>query len=237
MRLSGGQLAVAMLKAYEVRHVFGVPGDTSLVLYEALRQARAEITHVLARDERSAAFMADAYARVSFRPGVCEGPSGAGATYLASGLAEPHASSIPVVALNSSTPLINEDRNVLTALDQPAVFAPVTKWCTLAKRAERIPDIMRQAFRIATSGRPGAVQVSLPMDVQAEEVMLPSLHAERDCRSYPSFRTRPDPVAVKQAADLLRRAKQPAIVAGGGVVTSGAWVCLLYTSPSPRDRS
>jgi len=223
MRLNGGQLVVEMLKAYGVQYIFGVPGDTGLVFYDALCRARGEITHVLARDERSAAFMADAYARVSFRPGVCEGPSGAGATYLAAGLAEPHASSIPVIALNSDTPLAEEDRNVLTALDQPALFAPITKWCTLVKRADRIPDAMRQAFRIATSGRPGAVQVTLPMDVLADEVDAPSLHAEEPCRSYPAYRTRPDPSAVERAAGLLLQARQPVIVAGGGVVTSGAW--------------
>jgi acetolactate synthase-1/2/3 large subunit len=181
------------------------------------------MTHVLARDERSAAFMADAYARVAFRPGVCEGPSGAGATYLASGLAESQASSIPVIALNSGTPVMSEGRNVLTALDQPALFTPITKWRAVAKRAERIPDIMRRAFRVATSGRPGAVQITLPMDVQADEVSVPSLHAQNECRSYPAYRTRPHPAVVEQAAELLRDAKQPVIVAGGGVVTSGAW--------------
>jgi len=109
MQLSGGQLVVEMLKAYQIRHIFGVPGDTSLAFYDALCQAQREITYVLTRDERSAAFMADVYARVSFRPGVCEGPSGAGATYLAGGLAEPHASSIPVIALNSDTPWVTRD--------------------------------------------------------------------------------------------------------------------------------
>ena len=223
MRLSGGQLVVEMLKAYGVRYVFGVPGDTSLPFYDALCQEQGEITHVLARDERSAAFMADVYARVSFRPGVCEGPSGAGATYLAAGLAEPHASSIPVIALNSGTPIAKEDCNVLTALDQPALFAPITKWSTLVKQADRIPDVMRRAFRVATSGRPGAVQVTLPMDVLADEVSAPSLHAEEPCRDYPAYRVRPDPAAVERAAGLLFRARQPVIVAGGGAVTSRAW--------------
>jgi acetolactate synthase-1/2/3 large subunit len=225
MRLSGGQLVVEMLKAYGVRHVFGVPGDTGLAFYDALQRAgeRGEIRHVLARDERSAAYMADVYARVSFRPGVCEGPSGAGAAYLASGLAEAHASSIPVIALTSDTPVRDEDRNVLTALDQPALFAPITKGTMWVKQASRIPDAMRQAFRIATSGRPGAVQVTLAMDVLAEEVDAPLLHAEAACQSYPAYRTRPDPTAVAQAARLLLQARQPIIVAGGGVLTSAAW--------------
>jgi acetolactate synthase-1/2/3 large subunit len=214
-----------MLKAYGVRYVFGVPGDTGLAFYEALRQAhdQEEVALVLARDERSAAYMADVYARVSFRPGVCDGPSGAGATYLASGLGEPHASSIPVLALTSDTPVHQEDRNVLTTLDQPALFSPLTKWCPLVKRADRIPDVMRQAFRVATSGRPGAVQITLPMDVLAEAVEAPALHAEPACRRYPAYRTRPDPAAVDAAADLLAGAECPMIVAGGGVVSSGAW--------------
>jgi acetolactate synthase-1/2/3 large subunit len=225
MPFTGGELLVAMLKAYGVPYVFGVPGDTGLAFYEALRQAHdhGDIALVLARDERSAAYMADVYARVSFRPAVCEGPSGAGATYLASGLAEAHASSIPVIALNSDTPLDGEHRNVLTDLNQPALFAPITKWTTLVKRADRIPDVVRHAFRVATSGRPGAVQITLPMDVLAERANPGSLHAEEACRGYPAYRTRPDPRAVEQAADLLLQAEQPVIVAGGGAVTSAAW--------------
>jgi acetolactate synthase-1/2/3 large subunit len=195
MPFSGGELLVKILQAYGVSYLFGVPGDTGLAFYEALRQAheRGEITLILARDERSAAYMADVYARVSFRPGVCEGPSGAGATYLASGLAEAHASSIPVIAFNSDTPLNSEHRNVLTDLNQPALFAPITKWCTLVKSADRIPDIVRQAFRIATSGRPGAVQVTLPMDILADKADPALLHAEQACLGYPTYRTRPDP--------------------------------------------
>jgi acetolactate synthase-1/2/3 large subunit len=225
MRLNGGQMVVEMLKAYAVEYVFGVPGDTGLALYDALgaAQARGDICHVLARDERSAAYMADVYARVSYRPAVCEGPSGAGATYLASGLAEAHASSIPVIALTSDTPLTLEGRNVLTELDQPALFAPITKWTAVAKDAGQIPDIMRQGFRVATSGRPGAVQITLPMDVLGMEAEVRSLHAEPACRTYPAYRTRPDPAAVESAADLLLRARQPLIVAGGGVVTAQAW--------------
>lgn len=225
MRLTGGQLVVEMLKAYGVRYLFGVPGDTSLPFYDALcrAQERGEISHVLAHDERSATYMADVYARVSFRPGVTEAPSGAGATYLAAALAEPYASSIPVIALTSDTPQSGKDRNVLTALDQPALFDPITKWCTKVERTDQIPDAMRHAFRIATSGRPGTVQITLPMDILAEKVNAPSLHAEEVCRTYPAYRTRPDPALVERAVDLLQQARQPFIVAGGGAVISGAW--------------
>jgi acetolactate synthase-1/2/3 large subunit len=221
--LKASQAIVEMLKQYGVKHVFGVPGDTGLALYEAFRQARGEIEHVLARDERSASFMADAYARISFRPGVCEGPSGAGATYLAPGVAEANASSIPLIALTTDTPLSGEGRNVLTALDQQALFAPITKWCTVVKQADRVPDVMRKAFRVATSGRPGAVQITLPMDILNEETEDPLLHAEEACRTYPAYRTRPDPAAVEKTAELLLQAESPIIVAGGGAVTSQAW--------------
>jgi acetolactate synthase-1/2/3 large subunit len=221
--LKASQAIVEMLKQYGVKHVFGVPGDTGLALYEAFRQAKGEIEHVLARDERSASFMADAYARVSFRPGVCEGPSGAGATYLAPGVAEANASSIPLIALTTDTPLSGEGRNVLTALDQQALFAPITKWCTVIKQADRVPDIMRKAFRVATSGRPGAVQITLPMDISDEEAEAPLLHADEACRTYPAYRTRPDSAAVQKAADLLLQAESPVIVAGGGAVISRAW--------------
>jgi acetolactate synthase-1/2/3 large subunit len=223
MRLKASQAIVEMLKQYRVKHVFGVPGDTGLALCEAFRRAKGEIEHILARDERSASFMADAYARVSCRPGVCEGPSGAGATYLVPGVAEANASSIPLIALTTDTPLSGEGRNVLTALDQQALFAPITKWCTVVKQADRIPDIMRKAFRVATSGRPGAVQITLPMDILDEEVEDSLLHAEAACRAYPAYRTRPDPAIVQKAAELLLQAESPVIVAGGGAVISQAW--------------
>jgi acetolactate synthase-1/2/3 large subunit len=166
--------------------------------------------------------MADVYARVSSRPGVCEGPSGAGATYLASGLAEAHASSIAVVALTSDTPMSQQNRNVLTVLDQSAFFAPITKWAVRVNQADRIPDLMLRAFRTAASGRPGAVQVTLPLDVLDSEVEAPVLHTEEACRVFPAYRTRPDPDALERAARLLIEAKRPVIVAGGGILISGA---------------
>lgn len=223
MSLTGAQAVVEMLRAYDVRHVFGVPGDTSMPLYEAFYQAQDAIQHIMARDERSASFMADVYARVSGRPGVCEAPSGAGATYLVPGLAEANGSSIPVIALTTDIPLGDEGRNVLTELDQEAVFRPVTKWCTVVKRADKIPETMRKAFRIATTGRCGAVQITLPYDVLKGDVLAEAIYAEPACRTYPAHRSRPDPAAVTKAARLLLAAQRPVIVAGGGAVIAGAW--------------
>lgn len=221
--MKGSQSIVEQLKAYAVRYIFGLPGDTSMAFYDALAGARNDLTHVLVREERSAGYMADAYARVSGRVGVCEAPSGAGATYLAPGVAEAHASSIPVIAFTSDTPLHGEHKNVLTALDQNAVFAPITKARFQIKRAAQIPHILRRAFRIATTGRPGAIQISLPEDILHEEAAGASVYAEAECQGYPAYRTSADPAAVRQAADLLLGAENPVFVAGGGVVSSRAW--------------
>jgi acetolactate synthase-1/2/3 large subunit len=218
-----GEALVRLLEAYGVEYIFGVPGDTSMPFYDALYDAPGKIRHILARDERSASFMADVYARLSHKPGVCEGPSGGGATYILPGVAEAHASSIPLVVLTSDTPLSGDGKGVLTELDQEALFAPVTKWRTRIKRAKKTPEIIARAFRIATSGRPGAVQITLPHDILDEEVDSLSLDAGGQYQVYPAHRTRPDPSAVEQAAELLRAAERPVMVAGGGAVISQAW--------------
>jgi len=214
---------VRLLEAYGVEYIFGVPGDTGMPLYDALYDAPGDIKHILARDERSASFMADVYARLSYKPGVCEGPSGAGATYIVPGVAEAHASSIPLIVLTSDTPLSGDGKGVLTELDQEALFAPVTKWRTRIKKASKTPEIMARAFRIATSGRPGAVQITLPHDILGEEVGAFHLYAEEECLCYPAYRTRPDHKAVDRAAELLLGAGRPVMIAGGGAIISQAW--------------
>ncbi|TKJ29693.1 MAG: acetolactate synthase [Chloroflexi bacterium B3_Chlor] len=214
---------VRLFEAYGVEYIFGVPGDTSMPLYDALYDAPGDIRHILARDERSASFMADVYARLSFKPGVCEGPSGAGATYIVPGVAEAHASSIPLIVLTSDTPLLGDDKGVLTELDQEALFAPVTKWCTRIKKAQKTPEIVSRAFRIATSGRPGAVQITLPHDILDEDIGSFASYAEEECLTYPAYRTRPDPKAVDRAAELLLQAQRPVLIAGGGALISQAW--------------
>ncbi len=215
---------VAQLQAYDVRYIFGLPGDTSMSLYAALADARKDITHVLVREERSAGYMADAYARVSGRVGVCEAPSGAGATYLAPGVAEAHASSIPVIALTSDIPLHGEGKNVLTALDENAIFVPITKARFQLKCASLVPEMLRRAFRVATTGRPGAVHISIPEDILHEDDSGAAIYAEEDCKAFPAYRTRADARAIRRAAELLVRAKHPILIAGGGVVTAGAWL-------------
>src|SRR5258705_6741557 len=143
-----------MLKIHGVEVVFGLCGDTSLPLYDALRSS--SLIHVLTRDERHAAYMADGYARVTGRVGVCEGPSGGGATYILPGLVEANESSIPVLAINTDISVSSRGRYTLTELDQRALMRPLTKWNSVIDRAADIPRIFRQAFDEMTTGRPGA---------------------------------------------------------------------------------
>jgi len=221
--MNTAQALVEMLKEYRVEYIFGVPGDTSMALYDALHEARGEIRHVLARDERGASFMADAYARLAYKPGVTEAPSGGGATYVVPGVAEANGSSIPLIVFTTDVPITDEGKGTLTAIDQQRLLEAATKWSAVVKRPQMLPDIVRKAFRAATSGRGGAVHVVLPEDVLHEEVPSPAVYAEPTCRCYPSYRTQAPRASLEAMLDVLLAARRPVIVAGGGVVLSGAW--------------
>jgi acetolactate synthase I/II/III large subunit len=217
---------VAILAESGVEHVFGLPGDTGMDFYDALYRNEGRIQHILTRDERSASFMADAYARVTGKLGVCEGPSGGGATYIVPGVAEAHGSCLPVLCLTSDTPIREEGRGVLTELNQPALFAPITKWSARLNTADTAADVVRRAVRLATTDRPGAVALSMPADVLKAEVDDTNVYGTPQFMAAPASRTRPDADAVNRAADLIRAAKRPVIVAGGGVLISRAWHAL-----------
>src|SRR6185503_14159888 len=124
--LTGAEAVVEMLKAHGVEVIFGLCGDTSLPLYDVFYSSG--IKHVLTRDERHAAYMADGYARISGKVGVCEGPSGGGATYLLPGLVEANESSIPVLGINTDISVSSRGRYTLTELDQRSLMRPLTKW-------------------------------------------------------------------------------------------------------------
>ena len=143
--MTGAEAMVRMLQLHGVKHIFGLCGDTSLPFYDALARSRS-ITHVLTRDERHAGYMADGYARVTGKVGVCEGPSGGGATYILPGLAEANESSIPVLAINTDISVSSRGRFTLTELDQRTLMKPVTKWNAVLDRAADIPRVFRQAF-------------------------------------------------------------------------------------------
>src|SRR5258706_3707069 len=211
-----------MLKAHGVEVIFGLCGDTSLPLYDALARLPHGMKHILTRDERHAAYMADGYARVTGKVGVCEGPSGGGATYILPGLVEANESSIPVLAINTDISVASRNRFTLTELDQRALMKPLTKWNAVLDRAADIPRTFRQAFEAMTTGRPGAAHIALPFDVQAAPVDASDVWADPSLGTYPSRRSAPDPEMVELVAKVLRSAKQPLFICGGGVVISRA---------------
>ncbi len=222
--MNGAQLLVKTLRDHGVEHIFGLPGDTGMAFYDALYHEPG-ITHVMTRDERSASFMADVYARVANRLGVTEGPSGGGATYIIPGVAEAHGSAVPLLCMTSDTPIAQQHRNVLTELDQVALFRPVTGWSERVPAADAMGDATRRAIRMALAGRPGASHLSLPADVLDGEVQE---HVERGTDDrvsdrLPMSRPRADRDEVARAAEMIVGASRPVIVAGGGVLASGAW--------------
>ncbi|MCB2103050.1 MAG: thiamine pyrophosphate-binding protein [Rhodobacterales bacterium] len=218
---TGAEAMVRLLAAHGVRHIFGLCGDTSLPFYDALARLDHGMTHILTRDERSAGYMADAYARVTGRVGICEGPSGGGATYILPGLVEAGESSVPVIGITTDVSVPSRGRYPLTELDQEALFRPLTKWNGLIDRAERLPNMVRHAFRAVTTGRPGAAHLGLPFDVQKAPVDPDDLWAQPEFATWPAWRSAPDPAAVTALVDALLSAKNPMIVCGGGVVLSG----------------
>ncbi|HTG96810.1 MAG TPA: thiamine pyrophosphate-binding protein, partial [Burkholderiales bacterium] len=219
--LSGAEAVVEMLKAHGVEVIFGLCGDTSLPLYDALARL-GSIRHVLTRDERHAAYMADGYARLSGKVGVCEGPSGGGATYILPGLVEANESSIPILAINTDVSVSSRNRFTLTELDQRALMKPLTKWNAVLDRSVDIPRTFRKAFEAMTTGRPGAAHIALPFDVQNGQVERADVWADPTLGSFPSRRVAPDAAMVELASRLLRKAKSPLFICGGGVVLSGA---------------
>ena len=215
---SGADVLVACLIQHGVEVVFGYPGDTSVGFYDALFRNQDRIRHVLARDERSAAIMADVYARVSGRIGVVEASSGGGATFLVGGLGESYAASIPMLVITSDVAQKSQGTGAITEIDQVKLFSAVTKWQGVARQAEDIPDLVGRAFQALHEGRPAPVSLVVPTDV-FEKVTTVSIKA---CQ--PVKRVRPGAGELAQrAADFLQKAKHPAILAGSGVHLSGAW--------------
>ena len=221
-QVTGGEAFVRMLQLHGVKHIFGLCGDTSLPFYDAMYRLEHGMQHVLTRDERSAAYMADGYARVSGRVGVCEGPSGGGATYILPGVVEANESSIPLLCFTSDISVSARGRYALTELDQQALFRPLTKWNTVLDAGADIPRVLRKAFAQMTSGRPGAAHIGLPYDVQKQMVDETELWGDASLNQFAARRACADPAAIAEAARLLVAAERPLFIVGGGVVTAGA---------------
>jgi acetolactate synthase I/II/III large subunit len=219
--LNGAEALVQMLEAHGVRHIFGLCGDTTLPFYDALYRLDHNIQHILTRDERSAAYMADGYARVTKKVGVCEGPSGGGATYILPGLVEANESSVPILAITSDVSVPSRGHYPLTELDQEGLMRPLTKWNAVIGKSEMLPDMVRTAFRKMTTGRPGAAHLGLPIDVQRDPVDPDQIWADPRHQTYPAFPVAPVTEDAEAALEALLTAKLPVIICGGGIVLSG----------------
>ena len=224
---TGAEALVQMLAAHGVKHVFGLCGDTTLPLYDAFHRLDHGITHFLTRDERHAAYMADGYARITRRVGVCEGPSGGGATYLLPGVVEADQSSVPLLAITTDVATTSRGRFPLTELDQVALYRPLTRHNESLDDAASLPSRVRAAFRATTELPTGAAHLALPFDTQRGAVAAETIYADARYGRYPAHRPRADAGAVAEAARLLVAAERALVICGGGVVLSGGEAELL----------
>jgi len=221
-RVKGSEALLQMLVAYDVEFIFGLCGDTTLPFYDAIFRLDHSIQHILVRDERTAAYMADGYARISGKPGVCEGPSGGGATYILPGLIEANNSSSAILAITTDISIASYGKFPLTEVDQEALMRPLTKWNTVIKSGDHIPRMVRKAFRMMTSGRPGSVHLGIPYDIQYEDVDRRDLWADPNHKKFPAWRAGVQARDIEKIISSLSTAKKPLIVCGGGVVIAQA---------------
>jgi acetolactate synthase I/II/III large subunit len=230
--LSGGAMLGEMLALHDVGPLFGMGGFQLLPFYDACR--RLGLRHVLINDERCGAFAADAYARVTNRPGIADGTLGPGATNLVTALAESHNAGIPLIAITGNTHREHSWKNMTQEARQIEVLRPVVKEIIRVEFAQRIPELVRRAFAVATSGRPGPVVIDVPEDVAHAEIAIDTreLHVDAEAATIPRLRSRPDASSVERAAQMLAQATRPMILAGGGIHLSNAHDALLELATS-----
>jgi acetolactate synthase-1/2/3 large subunit len=223
-----GDLLAELLMRYGVTHVFGQPGGQTAALYDGISRRGPGLRHILVRDERSAAYAADAFGRLTGRPGVCDVTVGPGTTKLSDGLVESHNASVPVIALVGELPRdwapYQEMGVASQGFDQVRFLSSITKSTLDVPNTASLPQMVRSAFRIATSGRPGPVALVIPHDVMDAEwdAADPDLEVDDRYTQAPAFRPTASLDTVAAAASLLKKAQRLVIVAGGGVHASRA---------------
>ena len=212
-KMTGGQAVVEALRIERTTHVFGLIGSATMEIFDALYDA-AEISYIGVHDERTGTHMADGYARMSGGPGVIlAGQNGLGATNLVTGLAQAKAAFSPVVSIAGSLSSGHVYRDAFQEVDQDALFRPVTKKTWTATATDRLPEMFREAFRVAMTPRRGPVQVNLPRDVLSGTANFDAFQAPGTYR--PATRAAAESRAVSEAAALLLASERPVIIAGG----------------------
>jgi acetolactate synthase-1/2/3 large subunit len=215
--LTGAEALVKLLNEYEVNYIFGLCGDTSLPFYDALFRLNHSIKHILTRDERSASYMADGYARVTGKVGVCEGPSGGGATYIIPGVVEANESSISLISITSDVPTTSYGHFPLTELDQKALFKPLTKWNCVLRKSKTFAKDIRRAFKESTTGKPGSCHLALPYDIQNQEVSEKEIWVDKKHIKFPAEAKKPNINKLKKILEEIYKSKNPIIICGGAI--------------------
>lgn len=224
--MNGGRALAEMLRLAGAGPMFGMGGFQLLPFYDAV--GLVGLNHHLINDERCGAFAADAYARITNRPGICDGTLGPGATNLVTGLIESLNGGIPIIAITGDTNRAHSWKNMTQECRQVEILRPAVKELIRVEMTSRIPELVRRAFAVATSGRPGPVLLDVPEDVchgthdfAAEQFVI-----DEATLSAPARRIRPDRDETERAARLIAKAKRPLLLVGGGIHLSEAWDAL-----------
>ena len=222
--MNGAQILIELLKKEGVTTVFGYPGGSVIDIYDALYEF-SDIKHILVRHEQGAVHAADGYARTTGKVGVCMATSGPGATNLVTGLANAYMDSIPIVAITGQVPTRLIGKDAFQEADTTGITMPITTHNFLIKRIHELPLIIREAFLIAATGRPGPVLVDIPKDIQIAEMEF-SYPEKLDIPGYkPTYRGHIN--QINMAAQAIKESKKPLLYVGGGVIASGASEILL----------
>jgi acetolactate synthase-1/2/3 large subunit len=219
-KMTGSRAIAKTMERHDVEYFFHVSGGLTSLFVEI---EEAGINLVLARSEKGAAYIADGYARIAYKPGLCYGQAGPGAINLAAGISEAYWTCTPLIALTGSTNLDHLYKFQYQELQEMPLFEPTTKWNAEIYGPERAGEIIRDAFMIATGGAPGPVHVNLHYAAANEKGETPETYGIKEYSRYPAKRFRPDPNDVIKTVKALAAAERPVIIAGGGAIISRAW--------------
>ncbi len=218
MKLTGAEALIKGLEKEGVSKIFGYIGAANVPIYEEL--SKSKIKHILMRHEQAAAHAADGYARVTGKPGICMATSGPGATNLITGIATAYMDSVPIVAITGQVSTEMVGRDVFQEVDITGATAPFCKHNYLIKDAKQIPKIIKEAFYIASTGRPGPVLIDIPIDIQQKEIEYEE-PKEIKIRGYkPNYKG--NEMQIKRLVEAIDKSQKPLICAGGGIIKSRA---------------
>ncbi len=217
MKKTGAELTIEILERFGIKTIAGIPGGYNLPLYDALR--KSSITHILARHEQGAGFIAQGMARSSGKPAVCFATSGPGATNLLTALADAMMDSVPIIAITGQVPTSSLGTNAFQEVDICKMAAPVTRFCKQITRPEELYPIMHEAFRVASGPRPGPVLIDIPKDIQT--ALIEYDFQSLDTGRAPNIKA-PSTDEINRMVDMINQAKRPFLYIGGGIIHSGA---------------